>query len=94
MNYQEGIFHSDHTSAFGGSASNVNAENGGPGVIYLYGRRPLNKNLRIDNRGKKAVVKSCRNTLRLPYSLYLEDSLGRSKAYRLFTSFRNTSLVM
>ena len=54
VNYQHGVFYSDQTSAYGGTAR---VENGGPGVIYLFGQRPLNKNLRIDNKGKEAVVK-------------------------------------
>ncbi len=58
VNYQQGVFHSDQTSAYGGTADGDNAENGGPGVVYLFGQRPLNKNLRIDNKGKQAVVKS------------------------------------
>ena len=65
INYQQGVFHSDHTSACGGTANGKDAENGGPGVIYLFGQTPLNKNLRIDNKGKPAVVKS-----RLIYSSY------------------------
>lgn len=55
VNYQEGSFQSDRTSAVGGTAGN-NGEHGGPGVIYLYGKRPLNQNLRIDNKGKVAKV--------------------------------------
>ena len=54
-----GVFHSDHTSAYGGNTGHKDAENGGPGVVYLYGQKPLNKNLRIDNRGRIAVVKFC-----------------------------------
>ncbi|KAJ7340196.1 hypothetical protein OS493_002927 [Desmophyllum pertusum] len=37
----------------GGSGSNV--EHGGPGVIYLYGKSPEVKNLRIDNKGLKPL---------------------------------------
>lgn len=55
VNYEEGLFHSDHTSACGGTASG-NGEHGGPGVVYLHGKRSLNKNLRIDNKGKVAKV--------------------------------------
>lgn len=54
--YVEGVFYSKQTSAYGGAASGKNAENGGPGIIYLSGQRPLNKNLRIDNKGRTAVV--------------------------------------
>lgn len=57
VNYVEGVFHSKQTSAYGGTANGNNVENGGPGIVYLFGQRPLNKNLRIDNRGKPAVVK-------------------------------------
>lgn len=58
VNYQVGIFHSDHTWAHGGTASSQNAENGGPGIVYLEGRLPtVNKNLRIDNKGRKALVR-------------------------------------
>ena len=57
VNYVIGGFHSDQTDARGGqkgSASNV--EPGGPGVIYLDGKMPVVKNLRIDNKGLKPLV--------------------------------------
>lgn len=60
VNYITGGFHSDQTDARGGqkgSASNV--EPGGPGVIYLDGKKPVVKNLRIDNRGLKSLVSAC-----------------------------------
>jgi len=60
VNYITGGFHSDQTDARGGqkgSASNV--EPGGPGVIYLDGKMPVVKNLRIDNRGLKSLVSAC-----------------------------------
>ena len=57
VNYVEGVFYSEQTSAYGGTASGSSVENGGPGIVYLFGQRPLNKNLRIDNRGRTAVVK-------------------------------------
>ena len=57
VNYVIGGFHSDQTDARGGgkgSASNV--EPGGPGVIYLDGKMPVVKNIRIDNKGLKPLV--------------------------------------
>ena len=63
VNYQLGVFHSDQTSAYGGTSDGNDGENGGPGVVYLFGQRPLNKNLRIDNKGKQAVVKSIKTSL-------------------------------
>ena len=60
VNYITGGFHSDQTDARGGqkgSASNV--EPGGPGVIYLDGKMPVVKNLRIDNKGFKPLVSAC-----------------------------------
>lgn len=61
MNYQNGSFHSDHTSAYGGLKGGSGGENGGPGVVYLYGKIPQNKNLRIDNRGRVSKVKNKRS---------------------------------
>lgn len=57
VNYVIGGYHSDQTDAHGGqkgSASNV--EPGGPGIIYLDGKMPVVKNLRIDNKGQKPLV--------------------------------------
>lgn len=68
VNYQEGSFHSDQTSAYGGAGGAGGAaggtwEPGGAGVVYLYGMRPLNKNLRIDNGGKAShYVSNKRNS--------------------------------
>ena len=57
MNYQNGVFHSDHTFAKGGSAGGHGAsEPGGPGLVFLNGAAPLNRNLRIDNKGQVAKV--------------------------------------
>lgn len=57
VNYVIGGFHSDHADARGGNGgSGSNVEPGGPGVIYLDGKSPAVKNLRIDNKGRKALV--------------------------------------
>ena len=57
VNYVTGGFHSDHADASGGQAgSGGNVEPGGPGVIYLDGKSPVVKNLRIDNKGLKPLV--------------------------------------
>ena len=57
VNYVTGGFHSDHADASGGQAgSGGNVESGGPGVIYLDGKSPVVKNLRIDNKGLKPLV--------------------------------------
>lgn len=58
VNYVTGGFHSDQADARGGQAgSGSGVEPGGPGVIYLDGKSPVIKNLRIDNRGLKPSVK-------------------------------------
>ena len=60
VNYVTGGFHSDQTDARGGQGgSGSNVEHGGPGVIYLYGKSPEVKNLRIDNKGLKPLVSTC-----------------------------------
>ena len=60
VNYQTGVFHSDQTIAKGGSAGGKGAsEPGGPGIVFLNGAVPLNRNLRIDNKGLQAKV-GCR----------------------------------
>ena len=66
MNYQSGVFHSDHTFAKGGSAGGQGAsEPGGPGLVFLNGAAPLNRNLRIDNKGQVAKVLPVYGTLSL-----------------------------
>lgn len=58
--YVTGGFHSDQTDASGGQAgSGSSVEPGGPGVIYLEGQSPIVKNLRIDNKGRKPLVRDC-----------------------------------
>ena len=58
VNYVTGGFHSDQTDASGGQAgSGSSVEPGGPGVIYLEGQLPVVKNLRIDNKGRKPLVR-------------------------------------
>ena len=58
VNYVTGGFHSDHADARGGHGGSAsNAEHGGPGVIYLDGKSPVVKNLRIDNKGRKPLVR-------------------------------------
>jgi hypothetical protein len=52
--YVNGGFHSDCTIANGGQSS---SENGGPGIVYLEGLLPNIKNLRVDNKGRKAMVR-------------------------------------
>lgn len=52
--YVNGGFYSDRTWAYGGVSSN--AEVGGPGVVYLDGKAPVIKNLRIDNKGRSPSV--------------------------------------
>ena len=54
--YLTGNFHSDGTDARGGQRGSRNAENGGPGVVYLQGESPRNRNLRIDNKGHPPKV--------------------------------------
>ena len=57
VNYVTGGFHSDHADASGGRAgSGSSVEPGGPGVIYLEGKLPVVKNLRIDNKGLKPLA--------------------------------------
>ena len=57
VNYNNGSFYSDHTFAKGGSAGGYGAsETGGPGIVFLNGLVPLNRNLRIDNKGRKPKV--------------------------------------
>lgn len=58
INYVTGGFHSDQTDASGGQAgSGSSVEPGGPGMIYLEGQSPVVKNLRIDNKGRKPLVR-------------------------------------
>lgn len=54
--YTTGNFHSDGTDARGGQRGSQNAENGGPGVVYLQGTSPSIRNLRIDNKGRPPEV--------------------------------------
>ena len=57
VNYVSGIFHSDQTFAKGGAATGQGAsEHGGPGIVFLNGLSPVNRNLRIDNKGQPAKV--------------------------------------
>lgn len=56
--YNTGGFHSSDTIANGGRGA---SENGGPGIVYLQGLQPNIKNLRVDNKGLKAVVCSFSN---------------------------------
>lgn len=63
VNYQQGGFHSDRTWCFGGSSS---TENGGPGVVYLDGKAPAMRNLRIDNKGRSPSV-SCFDSINFAY---------------------------
>lgn len=63
--YNTGGFHSDHADASGGQAGSrrkpgLLVEPGGPGVIYLDGKSPEVKNLRIDNKGLKPLLVSCK----------------------------------
>lgn len=67
VNYQQGGFHSDRTWCVGGSSS---TENGGPGVVYLDGKAPAMRNLRIDNKGRSPSV-SCFDSINVVYYFYL-----------------------
>ena len=61
VNYQSGQFHSDHAFAKGGATGGGGAsEAGGPGIVFLNGSVPVNRNLRIDNKGQSAKVFSFR----------------------------------
>lgn len=58
VNYNKGSFYSDHTYAFGGNAGGYgSSEAGSPGLVFLNGLTPLNRNLRIDNKGKSPKVR-------------------------------------
>lgn len=54
--YDSGGFHSNQIDAHGGLRQSSSAEHGGPGVIFLRGLTPAIRNLRIDNKGRKAEV--------------------------------------
>lgn len=54
VNYDGGSFYSDRTWCFGGLSL---SEPGGPGVVYLAGKTPAIRNLRIDNKFRAPSVR-------------------------------------